>query len=553
MHSILLVDDQEIFRSPLAEALREQGYDVREAGTAPQALEMAMRSKPDLMLLDLAMPNIDGFELLRYFRGRAVFRTVPVIFLTAYARRDYLMRAASMGVKDYMLKSSFSLKDLLERIEAHLETPYQPKKLDSSLSASSAIPASAVFSDSRSDASESATGVVAGPLRHQRREFLDNIAIRSFPSAVTDILSLASDPNSSLGEIEAVLRRDPGLVAQVMVMANSATFRRGGFATNLEEALRTLGMSQVVRIVSSVSILKPDELASVWGRDLRRMWSHSLATGMICQRFQEPAQEAFGFLLGLLHDLPELLCMAHLREDWIAWKAQGVRYGWNLSTTLGKAFETDFVEIARDVIAAMRLPETLGAPIREYHEFYLADRPMEPHHHARSIEAAHEMAVVLGRSGCVLAHVAPLRTEQMRRFHEAASIGRDLLPLDAQIAQWETISGMREDPVSEFPGDLLRVVYWRSDAWFSPDPIEILLQKICRAQRVDLLEELDGDADLKILLADPGTPEWDVALRLRGRVLVMHRTSLGNTPLKTLRAMRLPITEAMLTRLFDDL
>ena len=108
MHSLLVVDDQEIFRAPLVEALRDQGYEVREASTAPAALELAMRRKPDLVLMDLAMPNIDGFELLRYFRARAMFRSLPVIFLTAHARRDYLAQAAALGVKDYLLKSSFS-------------------------------------------------------------------------------------------------------------------------------------------------------------------------------------------------------------------------------------------------------------------------------------------------------------------------------------------------------------------------------------------------------------------------------------------------------------
>lgn len=553
MHSILLVDDQEVFRSPLAEALREQGYEVREAGTAPLALEMAMRSKPDIILLDLAMPNIDGFELLRYFRSRAVFRTVPVIFLTAYARRDYLARAASMGVKDYLLKSSFSLKDLLERIETHMGAPYQPRTLDSSYtsaSSSQAIPIS-VVSESRSDATSE---LDPGSKRYDRRAFLEHIAVRSFPSAVAEILALAADPRSSLGDMESVLRRDPGLSAQVMAMANSAGLRRGGISTNLEDALRTLGMSTVVRIVSSVSVLKHDELSSGWGRDLRHLWSHCLAAAMVCQRLQDPSQESFGFLLGLLHELPALLCMAHLREDWQSLRDQGIRNGWDLSTTIGKGFDVEFVELARDVVDRMKLPEAIAMPLREYHEFYLANRPMEPRQSARSIEVAHQIAVVLGRSGGVLAHVSPLRADLVRMFHGVGTLGGDLLPLDALVAQWETISGMRTDPVSEFPTESPRILFWRSDAWFAPDPVETLLQKISRAQRVDLLEELENEADLKILLAEPGSPEWGVAQRLRGRVLVLHRGGLGDAaPPRTLRTLRLPVTEAGLTKIFQDL
>lgn len=550
MHNILLVDDQESFRAPLAEALREQGYDVREAATAPQALEMAMRHKPDLMLLDLAMPNIDGFELLRYFRGRAVFRMVPVIFLTAYARRDFLARAASMGVKDYLLKSSFSLQDLLHRIESHLGSPFQG-------SSSSAFRRTDVLAPSESPSpppgSDASSGGLVHPTRHESRELLQHVSMRSFPESVAEILALAGDPHSSLAQMESVLRRDPGLAAQVMVAANSSPLRRGIHSDTLEDALRTLGMTQVVRIVSTVSVLKPEELSADWGRDLRRLWSHCIAAGMVSQRLHEPAQEAFGFLLGLLHELPELLCMAHLKQDWGEWRERGEVRGWTLPVALGHAFGMDFYDLSRQILSAMRLPETLATPLREYHGFYLAEAALGPGPEARAIEVAHQFATVLGRSGGVLSPVSPLRGEQMRRFRNPAGLGLDLLPLDAQILQWEMMSGMREDAVSTFPSDPLRILYWRSDAWFALDPIETLLQKTGHVLRVDSFSELEGNADLKIVLAEPGSPDWEAAGGLRGRVLALHQGAPGAVSAKTVRALRLPVTEAMLVSLFQDL
>lgn len=545
MHSILLVDDQESFRTPLAEALREQGYDVREAGTAPQALEIAMRRKPDLMLLDLAMPNIDGFELLRYFRGRAVFRTVPVIFLTAYARRDYLARAASLGIKDYLLKSSFSLKDLVERMESHLGDPQQGGGRRSGGSPSSAGPVEPP------PPPESVSG--SGTKRHDHRDLLQNIAVRSFPESVSEILALAGDPLSSLAQIESVLRRDPTLAAQVMASSNVFPGRRGVHADTLDDALRTLGMTQIVRIVSTVSVLKPEELSAEWGRDVRRLWSHCIAAGMVAQRLHESSQEAYGFLLGLLHELPEILCLAHLKGDWIAWREQGEKQGWTLPVALGRAFGVDFYDLSRQILAAMRLPDTLLVPLREYHGFYLSDVAVEPGPEARTIEVSHQIAAVLGRAGSPLSPVSPIRLDLMRRYRSPHTLGLDLLPLDAQILQWELVSGMREDSTSVFPSDPPRILYWRSDAWFAPDPIETLLQKTGHAQRVDTLGELQAQADLKILLAEPGSPEWNAASELRGRVLVLHRGALGSTPLRTLRAQRLPVTEAMLVELFQEL
>lgn len=550
MHSLLLVDDQELFRTPLAEALREHGYEVREAGTAPQALELAMRRKPDLMMLDLAMPNIDGFELLRYFRGRVVFRSVPVIFITAHARRDFLVKAASMGVKDYMLKSSFSVHDLVERIRSHLGDPFEDLR-----SRQFHHSPSSVFDPITTSPGPPSFTIADKPglKTVERHAFMETISARCFPSSVSEIIARAGDPHSSLSEIEAVLRRDPMLAAQVLAKANSPHFHHGSPVGTLEEALRILGMTQVVRIVSAGAVLKPEELGSAWGMDLRRLWSHSLAAGMVAQRLREAERESFGFLMGLLHELPALLALAYLREDWLAWKAQGERNGWSLGETLGHAFQADFVEIAKDVLLGMQLPVNLADPIREHHDFFQAESPKEPGSEARLIEIAHQFAVVLGRSGGTLSLVSPIRSEQMRLCRSPDTLGLDLLPLDGQILQWETMSGLVEDSPSVFPNDPLQVLYWHPEGWFLPDPLEVLLQKVSHAHRVEVLSELESHADLKVVLAEQNSPDWEAAAKLKGLVLVLHRGSIRGPVPKTLRTMRLPLTEAKLAQILQDL
>lgn len=549
MQTLLLVDDQESFRTPLAEALREEGYEVREAGTAPQALELAMRRRPDLMILDIAMPNIDGFELLRYFRGRAVFRMVPVVFLTAFARRDYLTRAASLGVKDYMLKSSFSLKDLLERITSHIGGVFQGAHKGG---ASSAFPRP-VQPPSESVASVPRKDVAAAPSIQDRRGIMESVKLRAFPGSVAEILAMARDPHASLLEIESVLRRDPGLAAQVVATANTAAFRRTGQARSIEEALTVLGMSQVVRIVTMGAVLRPEEIASEWGADLRKIWSHSIAAGMVAQRLQGQAQNSFGFLLGLLHELPELMCLAHLKEGWTEWKYQGEREGWTTPMALGRAFGTDFFPLAEEIFASMRLPESISTPLRDHCAFFRAESPQEPGLDARMVESAHQLAVVLGRSGGLLAPVAPIRADFMKRHHDVASLGVDLFPLETQIQQWEAMSGMRDEPISAFPSDPARILYWHSDIWFSPDPVESLLLKTGNAIHIDDFGDLEGEADLKIILAEPGSREWNMASSLKGRVLVLHQGSIASGAPKTVRTMRLPVTEAMIVALLKDL
>lgn len=546
MLSLLVVDDQEIFRTPLAESLREEGYDVREAGTAPQALELAMRRRPDLMIIDISMPNIDGFELLRYFRGRAVFRSVPVIFLTAYARRDYLTTAASLGVKDFMLKSSFSLKDLQDRIASHVGHLFQR-----SAAASTAFPRS--VPPPPEPPSTQPQHEVAAPKILDWHEFLENLKFRAFPGSIAEILAMAGDPNTSLSSFESVLRRDPGLAAQVVSTANTAPFRRAGQVKTIEEALTVLGMTQVVRIVTMGAVLRHEELSSDWGLDLRKMWSHCIAAGMVSQRLHEHAQEAYGFLLGLLHALPELMCLAHLKGDWAEWKKQGERHGWTTSATLGRAFGTDFVPLASDILASMHLPDSIVTPLRDHCAFFKAESPKEPCLEARVVEMAHQLAVVLGRSGGTLSPVGPLRADFMKRFRDAPSLALDLLPLEGQIQQWEMMSGMHDESVSLFPSDPVRILYWHSKVWFTPDPVESLLLKTGHAIHVDEFGDLEGDADLKIILAEPDSPEWNKASSLKGLILMLHQGHLANPSPKTVRTMRLPITEAMISNLLMDL
>lgn len=547
MNSLLVVDDQEIFRTPLAEALRDQGYEVREASTAPAALELAMRRKPDLVLMDLAMPNIDGFELLRYFRARAMFRSLPVIFLTAHARRDYLAQAAALGVKDYMLKSSFSISELVDRIRGRIGSAF-PK-----FHPPSPFPGDAHGVDRLRAAPVQQEVKVHPQGAIGRRQLLEGIQVRALPSTVAEILALAADPHSSLGGIESVVRRDPALSAQIMVAANSPGILRGAPSTTLEEAIRLLGMSHVVRVVSSGAILTQQEMNSHWGQDLRRIWSHCLATGRICQRLHEPKQEAYGFLLGLLHELPELLTLAYLGEQWESWKAQGCKYGWTTSITLGKAFECDFADLAQEILSGMRLPEAVSAPLREHHAFFQSERPTEPRQEARTIEVAHQMAGVLGRSGGELAPISPIRLAHVRTLRAPITLGVDLIPMDAQIAQWEMVSGLQQETPSSFPVEPSRVLYWRSADWYSPDPIEALLQRMCQANRVEHFAELEATADLKIVLAEPDSPAWNDAGKLHGLVLLLHQANLTRPKPATVRAVRLPITEAALGQILQDL
>lgn len=526
MHSILVVDDQEVFRAPLVEALRERGYEVREAATAKAAMEEAARRIPSLFLLDFSLGDMDGLELLRYFRGRSALRQVPVIMLTAHVRREYVATAATLGVGDYLLKSSFSLQDLFGRIEARL-----------------ANVASSVPSASIAKATTAAAAPKAIPSFDSDR-FLRQVELRAFPGAVAEILSMADDPNASLSSLEKVLRRDPGLSARVLSASQTAAFMRMTPTRSLEEAIQVLGLTEVVRIVASGAVLRREDLESPWGRDIRLLWSHSIASGFLSQRLHPPKEEAFGFLVGLLHELAELMAIVHIGEKWEEIRLKGEGAGWSVSTALTEGFKSPFPKIARDVLLRMKLPTSLSAALREFYDLEegVASSSRES---TRLVQLAHQCSTLVGRHGSSLAQVAPIRDRDLATVRSPEGLADELPRMERDIQAWESLTGVPEEVKPARPG-LPKLLYLRGDGYATPDPLEALLRRGSDLERVEHALGLAGEADLKVVLAEPGTVAWNSASAVSGRVLLLHAGKIDRPPSRTVRTMRLPLNEAKL-------
>jgi two-component system OmpR family response regulator len=114
---LLVVDDEPDIVELLSASLRFAGYDVASAANGKEALDLAQTFRPDLVLLDVMMPGIDGFTVLSRLRGEG--HQVPVLFLTARDATDDKVRGLTTGADDYVTKP-FSLSEVLARIGAIL-------------------------------------------------------------------------------------------------------------------------------------------------------------------------------------------------------------------------------------------------------------------------------------------------------------------------------------------------------------------------------------------------------------------------------------------------
>jgi two-component system, OmpR family, response regulator len=114
---LLLVDDEDNLRSMLEAALRHVGFDVHPVANGRDAIDAAGEVRPDLIVLDVMLPDIDGFEVTRRLRTNG--SRTPVLFLTARDATEDKVRGLTLGGDDYLVKP-FSLEELVARINAVL-------------------------------------------------------------------------------------------------------------------------------------------------------------------------------------------------------------------------------------------------------------------------------------------------------------------------------------------------------------------------------------------------------------------------------------------------
>src|SRR5262245_30053313 len=117
---VLVVDDISKNLQVVGTLLRKEGYRIVPATSGAQALERVRAETPDLILLDLMMPEMDGLEVCRRLKADSATRSIPVIFLTASNEMEHLVSAFEVGAVDYVTKP-FNPPELLARVRTHLE------------------------------------------------------------------------------------------------------------------------------------------------------------------------------------------------------------------------------------------------------------------------------------------------------------------------------------------------------------------------------------------------------------------------------------------------
>lgn len=117
---ILLVEDDDALASVYETRLQAEGFALKRVPNGEDALAAALSYKPDLILLDVMMPKVSGFDVLDILRNTPETTNIKVVMLTALSQDSDKQRAESLGVDDYLVKSQVVIADVVDRIKSHL-------------------------------------------------------------------------------------------------------------------------------------------------------------------------------------------------------------------------------------------------------------------------------------------------------------------------------------------------------------------------------------------------------------------------------------------------
>lgn len=368
MKTILVVDDSAICREPIAATLRLKGYQTLEAANGREALQIARTQKPDLILLDMTMPVMDGLTCLGELRSSPATARMPVIMLTATSERKVIVQAVQKGIAGFLLKTNFSTTELITRVQALIGGPEaaaikQPAALEMASERQTAS-ASVRSAESLAVAAKAPTPGQADRLTKSEvlQRLTHEIELRSIKPVLEYVIALARSSTSTLDDVASAIRQDQALALQVLRVANSSFYQRGRGAKNLVEATQRIGMTAVRNTVIAILAIEHFEQATGSGLVPQRFWEHSLATGVLAEMVGEAISSKKTdhlFLAGLLHDVGRMVLSTIYPKEYAAVVARAEEQELDLETVEMETFELSHADATRHLLGQWNMPASI--------------------------------------------------------------------------------------------------------------------------------------------------------------------------------------------------
>ncbi|OHA62832.1 MAG: hypothetical protein A2556_01150 [Candidatus Vogelbacteria bacterium RIFOXYD2_FULL_44_9] len=118
---VFIVEDDEFLRSLTVKRLEKEGYEVAVSPDGEGAMAGILKAKPDIILLDLLLPGLNGYEVLQKIRDNGETKALPVIVFSNLGQREDIEKAKAIGVNDFLIKANFTLDDVVTKVASFLK------------------------------------------------------------------------------------------------------------------------------------------------------------------------------------------------------------------------------------------------------------------------------------------------------------------------------------------------------------------------------------------------------------------------------------------------
>lgn len=364
MASILIVDDLAIFRDPVAAAIAKHGHEARTASNGDEAIRMISQNRPDLVLLDVFMPGMDGFTVLRLLRHNEPIADIPVIMLTDASERHDVITARKLGVASYMIKSALSLEKLLSTIDQVLESADADPAAAETAPAPRA-PAGGASSDQPAATPRGAATPTTGAPKKFNKNFVlsqikEMLGLRPVNPVLHRAISQTGSRDTSIHDIVQTIRQDQALAVRILKVANSAYYSAGSRVENLLEAVGHIGMSGVRNSIATAVAMDHFAVSDDSELNVERFWEHSLGTASIAQGLadlldREDAEDIY--LAALMHDIGRLVLATVFPAEYTEVSDRAANAGRLLEDEEFETFGMSHTAITAEVLRSLRMSD----------------------------------------------------------------------------------------------------------------------------------------------------------------------------------------------------
>jgi DNA-binding response OmpR family regulator len=121
MKKILFIEDESALQKTFGEVLTKEGYEMISALDGKTGLRLAKEKKPDLILLDLILPRMHGFDVLRELKEDEKTKDIPIIILTNLENAEDIQKALELGARTYLVKANYTLEEVIRKVKETIE------------------------------------------------------------------------------------------------------------------------------------------------------------------------------------------------------------------------------------------------------------------------------------------------------------------------------------------------------------------------------------------------------------------------------------------------